>query len=98
MKRAPAHEGPGRAMPEAAQQHRDHEVAVTPPIAGVAAHGNVEVVAQPARERDVPPAPEVLETERAVGLVEILREAESKQRRNADRDVGVGAEIAIDLQ
>ena len=40
----------------------------------VAAERDVEVVAQPARERHVPAPPEVLDRRRGVGRVEVLRE------------------------
>ncbi len=58
---------------------------------------NIEIVAQPPRQRHVPTAPEIADAERAIGLIEILRKAIAEQRRDADRDVGVGAEIGVDL-
>ena len=58
---APEHERPGRAVPEAAEDHRQHQVAVGPQrAAAAAAQRDVEVVAQPVREADVPAVPEVL--------------------------------------
>ena len=62
-----------------------------------AAERDVEVVAQPARQRHVPAAPEVLQVARRVGRVEVLREAEAEQQGEADGDVGVAAEVAVDL-
>ncbi len=47
----------------------------------VAAERLVEVIAQPARQRDVPALPEFAQPLRPVGLVEIGREAEAEQRR-----------------
>ena len=50
MQRAPHHEFPRRAVPDAAEQHRDHQVAVgVEPAVPVAAERLVEVVAQPGR-------------------------------------------------
>src|SRR5579872_5605214 len=98
VQRAPHHEFPRRAVPDATQQHRDHQIAVGfQPAVAIAAERFVEVVAQPGAERDVPALPELSEAQRAVGLVEIAWEAETAQRRQRDRDVGIGAEIAVDL-
>ena len=45
---APDHEIPGRAVPKAAEQHRDEEIAVTLELAvPVAAERDVEIVPQP---------------------------------------------------
>ena len=63
----------------------------------VAAERDVEVVAQPARQRHVPAPPEVLERQRPVGGVEVLREADAEQQRAADGDVGVAGEVGVDL-
>ena len=95
---APEHEGPGRAVPEPAEHHRDHQVAVgEEAAAAVAAERDVEVVAQEAREGHVPAPPEVAEAGRPVGAVEVLREDEAHQQREPDRDVGVAGEVAVDL-
>ena len=60
MEGAPEHEGPGRPVPQPAEQHREQEVHVgarLPPA--VSAERDVEVVAQPGREADVPALPEL---------------------------------------
>ena len=96
---APHHERPRRAVPQAAEQHREHEVPVrVPAAAAVAAEGDVEVVAQPARQRHVPAAPEVLQAQGDVGRVEVRREADAEEQRDADGDVGVAAEVGVDLE
>ena len=46
----------------------------------------------------MPAPPELAEGGGAVGLVEIAREVEAEQRGHADRHVGIGAEIAVDLR
>src|SRR3546814_4987425 len=75
--RAPHDEGHRSAVPQAAQEHREEEVAIGAAHAvAVAAQRDVEVVAQPPRERHVPAAPEVLERQRPVGGVEVLGEPE----------------------
>src|SRR5690606_22181186 len=53
---APQHEGPGRAVPQAAEHHREHQIRVGPTrTEAIASQRDVQVVAQPGRERDVPP-------------------------------------------
>src|SRR2546426_1165677 len=56
----PRHEGPGRAVPEAAEEEDEPEVEVGAGGAvAIAPEGNVEIVAKPRGERDVPPPPEL---------------------------------------
>ena len=96
---APEDETHRRAVPQSAQQHRQEQVAVGPDAAlAVAAQRNVEVVAQPRRERDVPPPPELGDRRRLVGCVEVLREAEAQQQGDADGHVRIAREVAVDLQ
>ncbi len=96
---APEHERPGGPVPEPAEQHRDHQVAVgASRAAAVAAERDVEVVAQEARQGHVPAPPEVAEAGRPVGAVEVLREDEAHQQRQPDRHVGVAGEVAVDLR
>ena len=91
-------ERPGGAVPEPAEQHRQQQVAVREQRAlAVAAERDVEVVAQPARQRHVPAPPEVLQRDGGVRRVEVLRELEAEQQRDADRDVRVAAEVGEDL-
>ena len=62
-----------------------------------AAQRDVEIVAQPARQADMPAPPEILQRCGAIGLVEIVRESIAEQGRDADRHVAIGREVAIDL-
>jgi hypothetical protein len=96
--RTPGDEGPAGSVPEAADEHRQHQVPEGEEAApAVPAEWDVDVVAQPARERHVPAAPEVLDRDGAVGSVEVLREAEAEEERNPDRDVRVAEEVGVDL-
>ena len=70
---------------------------MTQPALAAASERDVEVVAQPARQRHVPATPEVLEGHRGIGRVEVLRKLEAEQQRDADRDVRVAAEVGKDL-
>ena len=64
----------------------------------VAAERDVEVVAEPGRQRHVPAAPELLHRVGDVGPAEVLREAEAEHPAEADRHVGVAGEVEVDLQ
>ena len=98
VEETPGEEGPVGPMPEAAEDHRDHDVAHHLGLrAPVASERDVEVVPQPARQGDVPPAPEVLKVDGGVRPVEVDGELDPQQERKADGDVGVPGEVAVDL-
>src|SRR3546814_20116113 len=85
-----------RAVPQAAEEHREEEVAIGAAHAvAVAAQRDVEVVAQPPRERHVPAAPEVLERQRPGGGVGVLGEPDAEQQRAAAGAVGAAGEIRV---
>ena len=95
---APDHEGPVRAVPQAAEQHGQHQVDVGARCAAaIAAERHVEIVAQPGRQRDVPAPPEIGEADRRVRHAEVVRQAETEAQRGADRDGRVAREVAEDL-
>ena len=98
MDEAPGDERPPRPVPEAAEEHRQQQVPIRDRgTAPAAAERDVQVVAQPARERDVPAAPEILQRHGRVGRVEVERELEAEQEGDADGDVRVAGEVGIDL-
>ena len=96
---APGDEMPGGAVPQAAQQHGDHQVAISleRPLA-IAAKRDVEVVAQPGGEADVPAAPEITGIGREVGHAEVDRKIDAHQVGKPARDIGVARKIAVNLQ
>ena len=72
---------------------------VAPPLAlPVAAERDVEVVAQPGRERDVPAPPELRRARGAVRTVEVPGQLDAEDAREAERHVGVRAEVEVDLE
>ena len=98
MVEPPEQEGEVGPVPEAAQHHRDDEVAALLGLtAPVAAERDVEVVAEPARQRHVPAPPELLDGGRGVGAVEVVGEPDPQEHRDADGDVGVPGEVGVDL-
>src|SRR5581483_1867496 len=63
----------------------------------VAAERHVKIVAQPGRQTDVPPAPELLRVRCKIRLIEIDDEFDAEQFGYASRDVRVTGKVAIDL-
>ena len=96
--RAPQHEFPLGAVPQAAQEHRQPEIQIGAPGAvPAAAQRNVQVVAEPGRQTDVPAPPEVARVQRDVRPVEVERDFIAQQQRRADGDVRIAGKIAVDL-
>src|SRR5438045_465730 len=51
MQTTPDHEGPGAAMPEASEEHRDHDVAIDKPgRPAISTQRYVEVITKPGRK------------------------------------------------
>ena len=99
VQRAPRDESPGRAVPEAAEQHGDHQIDIAQhAAAAVAAERDVEIVAQELRQRHVPAPPEIDDASRLVGRIEIQRQEDAEHQRHADRHVGIAGEIEIELE
>ena len=98
MEQTPDDKGPGRAVPEAADEHHDHEIDHGARGAGaVAADRDVKVIAQESGERDVPAPPEIREPDRGVGKAEVVLQVEPEAQRGADRADRVAGEIEKDL-
>ena len=99
MVQAPEDKGPLCPVPQPADQEHDEDVQVgNPETATIPAQGDVDVVAKPGRERDVPAGPVVPEGTREKGPAEVAQQVEPQDLRRADRDVGIGREVAVDLE
>ena len=99
MQAAPDDEGPVGAVPEPPQQHGQHQVAVTVELAvAVTTQGDVEIVAQKARQGDVPAGPELADIGRLVRGVEVEGDLKAQHARHADGHIGVAGEIEIELE
>src|SRR5690348_17410396 len=91
-------ECPIRAMPESCKNHGNHEVLTGLPFAARAAsQGDIQVVAQPGTQTDVPPSPEILKAVRKKWLAKIDHKMEAQQLSAASRDVAVTAEVPVNL-
>ena len=99
VQESPEHEVPARAVPQPAQEHGDDQIDVRAPRPlPIAAQRDVEVVAEPLAERDVPAAPEVGDVRRQIGHAEVLRQVVADHLRRAQGHVRVAGEVAVDLQ
>jgi len=87
-----------KPCPQAAQQHGDYQAQVGHDLGALAGDGEVQVVAQPVGEADVPAAPELGDVDGEVGPVEVARQFDAQQQPCAARDVGVAGEIEVELQ
>ncbi len=95
---APDDEGPCSTVPESAEEHGEGQVDVGARGAFlVATEGDVEVVAKPGGEGDVPALPEVGEADGGVGEAEIVLYGETEAEGDADGAGGVACEVAEDL-
>ena len=95
----PCHKVETRAMPQPTQEHCDDEIDILTQLAfAVATQGDINVVANPCGERDVPAPPKVGDAHRAIRGVEVDGEMETQQQGYANGHVAIAAEVAIDLQ
>src|ERR1022692_2847642 len=85
-------------MPQAAQQHRQQQIAIGIkfPVT-IAAERDIEIIAKPGTQTDVPTPPEILNAISQIRLAEIHNEMKSHQLGTPARDAAVPAEIAINL-
>ena len=81
-------------MPEAGERPHDEQVAKTI----LAAEGDVDVVAEERRQRDVPTAPEVNDRAGDVRVIEVLVVVEAEHEAEADGHVRIAREVEVDLQ
>src|ERR1700751_937343 len=99
METAPAHESPAPPMPETAPQKSDGCIAIfIPGPVATLWEGEIEIIAQPTRKRNMPSSPEIDGGASEIGHVEILGQVYADDFRNSDGHVRVAGEIAIDLQ
>lgn len=99
MVQAPANERPVRAVPHTAQEHDHEQIKIQAFLAhAVSTESDVEVVAEPARERNVPALPEFGNAPRAVRAVEVAREMEPEHQAEANRHVAVRREVEVNLE
>ena len=96
---APEDEGPTRPMPEAAEEKDEEQIQECPDCSlSAAAERDVEVVAEPARQGDMPSPPEFADRAGDIRVVEVFREMKTKESAYANGHVRIAGEIKVDLQ
>src|SRR5260370_42656765 len=99
MDRAKDDKGPICAVPETGENHGDEEITRGFPLAmRASAEGNVQIIAKPGAQADVPAPPEILKTIGEEGLAQIHHKVEAQQLRAAAGDIAVTAEISVNLK
>ena len=93
---APGNEGPCRPVPKSAEQHGRHQIAIGRDLSGAtAAERDVNIVAQPARKRDVPPTPKIIDGRAGVWDVEILGNVESEPAGHPDCHQRIAGKVKV---
>ncbi len=99
MAGAPQQKGGVGPVPEAGNQHdRPERADGAQAPAAAAAERNVEVVAKPLRERDVPAGPELAQGDGQVGMVEVHLEVQPHPLGQPAGNLAVAAEVEVDLE
>ena len=57
----------------------------------------VDIMTQPQRQGNMPAPPKTSDTGRLVGTPEVLRQLDTEQHPTTDSDVGIAAEITVNL-
>src|ERR1051325_4625967 len=86
-----------RAVPQAAQDHHSHQVHISARLSSaVASEWNVEIIAQPGGQRDVPVPPEIRRIGDEIRRAEIDWQFEAHNFGQAARNVRVARKVSID--
>ena len=88
-----------RAVPEPGREPDDQQIEDhAPAAAAAAAEREIQIVAEPRAERDVPPAPELRHAQREIRAAEVLRQVEAEHPADADGHERVAPEVKIELE
>ena len=96
---SPGNESPIRAMPETTQEENNKSVPDDLCLRNTAAaQGDVDVVAKPCRERDVPSSPKLGDVAAEIRHVEVTHQFDTEQLGRTDGYVGITREVPVDLE
>ena len=86
-------------MPQTCNGHGQKQVAIGFPGAfAIATKGDVQVVTQPAGQRQMPAAPEILDAASQIRLVKVFREVKAQHQAQADGHGTVAGKVEEQLQ
>lgn len=95
---APDNIGQAAAVPETADQKREQKIQAVPETSHpAAAKRNVDIIAKPGGEGDVPTAPKFPDGEGKIGVLEVGHKLDAEKSGTADGDVRVAGKVAVDL-
>lgn len=98
MECTPGEEGPVGPMPEATDKKDDKRVAHHLGFAyTAAAQRDVDIVAEPGGERDVPAAPELGNVAAEIGYLEVTHQVDAEEFGAADGNVAIAREVTVNL-
>ena len=98
VEQSPDEEGQPRAVPQSADGEDDEHIQIFPYRSlSAAPQGDVEVIAEPGGQGDMPPPPELRDGAGEIGRLEVLHQLHPQHLGAAQGHVGIGGEIAIDL-
>src|SRR5699024_10746099 len=99
MEQTEHHILPGSTMPQSGQDKDDYQVpAGTGQTAAAAAQGNVQVIPEPAGQRNMPAAPVFAHALGQVGIIEVFGQFQTKEAADADGHIAVTGKVKIQLQ
>src|SRR5213076_1737085 len=99
MPEAPHEEVRACAVPQPADRHRDDSRDAKAPLRSAATrHLHEEPEPDPLRQGDMPAVPELHEVRAQVRAIEVFAHAVAEERRRADRDVGITAEVPVEAK
>ncbi len=97
--RSPSNERPVRPVPKSADEENNQSVAHNLPLAApAAAERDVDVVAKPGGERNMPSAPELCHIAREIREGEVSHQPKAEQPCRPDCNIGVSREVSVDLE
>ena len=98
MQQSPCQKLRRAAMPQTADEKNKQYIALSDcKSLFAAAKGNINIVPQPAAQRNVPSAPEIRQVFGKIGLLKVLDQLKAKQSADTDCDHRIACKIAIDL-
>lgn len=96
---APGYKSPIGSMPKAGKKEDDKSVADDFPFPDArAAKRNIDIIAEPRCERNMPTTPELGYVTREIGIVEVAHEFDAEEFSGSDSYVRISGEIAVDLK
>ena len=97
--KSPTNKCPISAVPKATDEEHDERVAqLLCTRATTAAEWEINIIAKPRHQRDVPTLPKVTDIARKVRVTEVLHQADAEKATRTDCYIAITREVAVDLK